>query len=1174
MKLLRVRGKGLASLSEEFEINFASPEIENAGLFMISGPTGAGKSTVLDAITLALFDRFPRLDTAGADKKTGDGSDEPEQADAPGAILTRGAGVGFAEVTFIGVDRNRYRSRWEVHRAHKRAGAPLQASKMKLVRVEASGLEKTLGGTKTETLEAIEEALGLSYTQFTRTVLLAQNHFDAFLTANGKERADLLEKITGEGIYALVSRRVFQLAGEKRATLSKVLEIAGQIVLLDDQKLAEIAAEQEKLNISLAELTDAHKALITAATWWENDRRFSQQLTGAANHANACETALTGLASEKDELRKTKLALSFEPILRVVDDANSRLETTKAAFVQCHQVQEARSKDMANATDALRKASEASDNLNTLCMEFEPIWAKATELDEGIKYDQNLAAEANRFVEEKGRAADKEAAKLKSLQTTKEELSAKINEEKATVERLSNATAVAERITEVGTAYDKYLQHRRDATEAGSKHDDARKCLSDEETAAGKLKDQSDSIDNDLKSLGEQLKPLAEQLTASAPQSVRGDFQRASSLRTTLTRLQGCAEQIQGGVTRRTAALKAREDATRKHAEATAAIVQADSQIPILKARLEEAEAALKLFQAALSDEAEQLRSSLREGDPCPVCGSREHPMHDSNLVEKTNAYKHRIDELSDQLQAANNSVGQAKASLEAAGAASKNAEQIIANEDVALSRLGCAWTSALDQVLEMSEVSELIGLDPQSAPTLQVVSAVMRSTEERVTDLEGRCKAVDKLTATIEKLTTAEKTTRLRKQQIDTSHKEAAERVAKWRSQVLVLEERVGTVLKSLGEYETLLGSFLLPMDISIEELQARPEQIVVAALARAEEFISARQRLDDAVRRSEKLEPEIASASTSAALLREDAKNARARLDELAAKLTGLRNERAGLLDNEPTAEHQNRHRKALGDAVASVEKAREQRGLVAIALAKADANVRNAEEARKKAGENLEREMQKIIAALEPHSWDLDTLRGLVARGQSWVDQTEALLRVAEDKFTGAKRSVEDADQALRSHRQGDAQPSQSMQEIAVATSENETRRDTANRRLGELGSQLAEDTKNREAYSRYVTQIEAAKKNCVVWDAVNQAVGSTDGTKFRKFAQGLTFDALLGLANDQLRLLSPRYRLARAPGDDLSLQVIDQDMGDEIRGVRSLSGGERFLCPSRSPCRCQN
>lgn len=1039
MKLLRVRGKGLASLSEEFEINFASPEIERS-----AAPSSRGK--------------------------------------------------------------------W--------SNSP---------RVIAS-----------------------------RTV-----DFPAPVGPEIINKPALLEKITGEEIYALVSRRVFQLAGEKRATLGKLQEVAGQVVLLDHQKLAEIASEQEKLTLSLAELTDAHKALSSAATWWENDRRFSQQLTAAEEHAKACEAALKDLASEKDQLRKTKLALSCEPILRVVDDANSSLETANTAFAQCDQVQKARSKDMEDASDALRKASETSDKLNTLCKDFEPIWAKAAELDQGIKFAQNQAAEANQYAEEKVRAADKEAGRLQSLQSSKEGLAAKIREEKATVERLSNATVVAERITEVRTAYDKYLQHRRDATEAGSKHDDARKCLSDEETAGGKLQDQSDSIDNDLKSLGEQLKPLAEQLAASDPQSVRGDFQRASSLRTTLTRLQGCAEQIQGGVTRRTAALKAREDATRKHAEATAAIVQADSQIPTLKARVEETEVALKLFQAALSDEAEQLRSSLREGDPCPVCGSGEHPMHDSNLVEKTNAYKHHIDELSDQLQAANNSVSQAKASLEAAGAAIKNAEQIIANEDVALSRLGCAWTSALGQVAEMSEVSELIGLDPQSAQTLQVVSAVMRSTEERVVDLEGRCKALDKLTATIEKLTTAEKTTRLRKQQIDTSHKEAAERVARWRSQVLVLEERVGTVLKSLGEHETLLGAFLAPMDISIEELQARPEQIVAAALARAEELISARQRLDEALRRSDKLEPEIASASTSAALVREDAKNARARSDVFAAKLAGLRNEREGLLDNESTAEHQNRHRKALGDAVASVEKAREQRGFVAIALAKADADVRNAEEARKKAGKDLDREMQKIIVALEPHSWDLDTLRGLVALGQPWVDQTEAIIRAAEDKFTGAKRSVEDADQALRSHRQGDAQPSQSMEEIVVATSDNETSRDTANRRLGELGSQLAEDTKNREAYSRYVTQIEAAKKDCVVWDAVNQAVGSTDGTKFRKFAQGLTFDALLGLANDQLRLLSPRYRLARAPGDDLSLQVIDQDMGDEIRGVRSLSGGERFL-----------
>ena len=99
--------------------------------------------------------------------------------------------------------------------------------------------------------------------------------------------------------------------------------------------------------------------------------------------------------------------------------------------------------------------------------------------------------------------------------------------------------------------------------------------------------------------------------------------------------------------------------------------------------------------------------------------------------------------------------------------------------------------------------------------------------------------------------------------------------------------------------------------------------------------------------------------------------------------------------------------------------------------------------------------------------------------------------------------------------------------------------------------------------RVNHAAYLEQIVATKAICDTWDAVNHAVGSADGTKFRRFAQGHTFGVLLELASDQLLLLAPRYGLSRAPGVDLSLQVIDRDMGEEVRGVRSLSGGERFL-----------
>ena len=71
----------------------------------------------------------------------------------------------------------------------------------------------------------------------------------------------------------------------------------------------------------------------------------------------------------------------------------------------------------------------------------------------------------------------------------------------------------------------------------------------------------------------------------------------------------------------------------------------------------------------------------------------------------------------------------------------------------------------------------------------------------------------------------------------------------------------------------------------------------------------------------------------------------------------------------------------------------------------------------------------------------------------------------------------------------------------------------------------------------------------------------AIGSADGAKFRRFAQGVTLDRLAALADRHLSTLAPRYRLTRTEG--LGLAIVDRDMGDERRSTRSLSGGERFL-----------
>jgi len=187
MRILAIRGKNLASLAEPFEILLNSGPLEQAGLFAITGQTGAGKSTILDALCLALYDKIPRLPDGhgfAVGHKDEDESLRVVSTDVR-SILRRGTSNAYAEVDFIGKDKHHYRARWEVSKARGKADGRLQAQEVTLSKIDDG---QRIGQGKKNTLEKICELIDLNFDQFRRSVLLAQGDFAAFLKAK-KRRA-------------------------------------------------------------------------------------------------------------------------------------------------------------------------------------------------------------------------------------------------------------------------------------------------------------------------------------------------------------------------------------------------------------------------------------------------------------------------------------------------------------------------------------------------------------------------------------------------------------------------------------------------------------------------------------------------------------------------------------------------------------------------------------------------------------------------------------------------------------------------------------------------------------------------------------------------------------------------------------------------------------------------
>lgn len=274
MKILAIRGRNLASLEGDFEIDFTVEPLLSAGIFAISGPTGAGKSTLLDTMCLALFARTPRTDQAKENNvKLQDVSNEQLSQSDPRFLLRRGTSSGFAEVDFMALNGHRYRTRWSVARARDKENGRLQNPRLALYNLDKEEEEQ---GTRSDLQARIIDLIGLTFEQFTRSVLLAQNDFSTFLKAEQGEKASLLEKLTGTELYSAISRQIFARNARAKEAFDLIQTRIQGIELLTDE-------EENDLRTRLAgtekELQRVEKAKAEQQALQEAVRSIEQQIT-------------------------------------------------------------------------------------------------------------------------------------------------------------------------------------------------------------------------------------------------------------------------------------------------------------------------------------------------------------------------------------------------------------------------------------------------------------------------------------------------------------------------------------------------------------------------------------------------------------------------------------------------------------------------------------------------------------------------------------------------------------------------------------------------------------------------------------------------------------------------------------------------------------------------------
>ncbi|WP_372399383.1 AAA family ATPase [Azospirillum sp. HJ39] len=1150
MRILAVRGANLTSLDGSFAIDFDREPLRRAGLFAITGPTGAGKSTILDALCLGLFDRMPRLPEGRGEMLGADGDPNGIRTTDVRSILRRGAGSGWAEVDFVGIDGDAYRARWEVRRARQKAQGALQLQSMSLSSLDG---ERRYGDGKKSVLDEIERRLGLSFEQFRRAVLLAQGDFATFLKAPPRERSALLELLTGTEVYSRLSVAAHERAGAERQTLDTLEAQGGGIGVLADEDRAALQAEAADAASAVQAGEQALALTRAAMAWHERDAQLAAAVEQAQAAARTAEEAWAGAETRRGAAARLRSLLPVRPFL---EDADRTAGDAAAAAAAVDRATAAWESARLAVEESTGRHGDARRRLEAACTAqagAEPDLERAADLDGRIAA---LTGEGD-AAEAAAQAAMQRSAKArKAVQDIGTALSA-AQTESARLDSWLRGQAGFEPVAADWERWDRLLDRHQAAARTGDAARRERMARESElavltaaveaaESRAAEAKDHCIAAETALEALRAEAVPsLDDARTARAEAGRRRDGLRA---------LLATGEMRRRLSADRTAAETERVRLLAEAGRDGAAAQELAERRNERRAAADEAERTLQRLLLARREDVKSLRGRLEEGEPCPVCGSDSHPWAGTGatpLDRVTREQEAHLAGLREDLAA----MVARHAALEAAAQAARAGADGLAARLAAMAReadeLTARWTAQAAAAGWSGDCNALADMAAALDGVEQRLAGIAAD-EEQALDHHRRLDAAQQEQRRLEATAAA----------LATESEAARQRLAEGRQAAALaaaaLERAEGDRDAALAE----LAEGLAGETDWRTRLERDSEGFRSALAERVAEHRAKSDALARAGREVERASGEraVQSAELDAALRAEE--EARQRAADLAGRLAEARTARNALLGGRAVVAV----RKALADerqaADTLVEKATIVRQDAAARLSAAERERETRDEAARLYAGKAVVARERLERATDERSIGLEEIRRLLAAPDAGLEAEERALAALE-RARGDALLVVDERRRQRDGHHAAGRPAQTAEEAAAAADGTGTILERDRDRLGSARGRLEADDANRLRLAGLSAAMEAQRARCALWGKMAQLIGSANGQKMRNFAQSLSLDLLLTHANRHLEDLARRYRLERVAGADLEIQVVDREMGDERRGVHSLSGGELFL-----------
>ncbi|WP_086479293.1 SbcC/MukB-like Walker B domain-containing protein [Oceanospirillum sanctuarii] len=1193
MKILSVRLKNLNALKGEWKIDFTQQPFDGSSLFAIVGATGAGKTTLLDAICLALYHETPRLQVSGSDNQ----------------LMTHHTQDCLAEVEFA-VNGAVYRAFWAQRKAAKTLR--LQAPTVELADSEG----KILASKITDKNRLIEEITGLDFNRFTKSMLLSQGQFAAFLNASDSERAGLLEKLTGTEIYGQISERIYLRHKEEQDAVTQLKYRLEGVELLTPDQIAEYEAALKQKEAELKSVTPLQKRLQTELDAFKQLDVLWQKNEQAEFTLKAAQAAFKEHKDVLSALEKAGPAQKIQPHfqkMKELEQNKATAEEQKTQLEQAHQLQEGerqKAEHRFNTAETALKAdkahkAEAEKRLNE---ELAPLDEEIRRLESQVKEQQRLLEP-----EDKQRLA---------LESQKQQLAADLNQQQGYLQQnrqwLENnayCAPLAEQLPALAEQFKRRFELYQEHQQHTELHKSVAQQLQQIQQQLEPLEQQTKGFEADRNALRQQLEPLEQQLS-------KHPLHNDDQTRSILNELYQLSEPAQQLVYLQQESLKLREQLQQQQKDSGQYSQQAAS--------LEKERAALREEYKKLSSHLQDLerllererqisalqdaRNRLQPDEACPLCGSHEHPgIHEyqgivlSETESRVQQMRTQLEQTRKQGEQFTNQIDQLKVRIESLTQEQQQKQQSLQQAETGWQQTSVQLGGIISRLKELlnnqsvgdlsptleavihcyDQISGLSNIQPDfslaASQTLKNSTQILQSASN---ERDGLKQQIWKLQQQIQqreagyqdsltKIHALQKQVERFSSQLD----QAQTASDKFVQQIGLIEQGLSQSLNQLG-FETALPELL-----SGSEQQ---DQLIIQLRQQVTEWQQASENQRQGEQKLRELQLQLNNLHAQIAEQGDRCQQISSQLDVLKKSWQELKEERHLAFGSATLEEERIRLQAQLEQSEKHLEQMRVQ---FAQHKEKADelkarhsqqvSYCRDAEEKLRVAEENWQATLeaspfktQKAFEQALPDAVEYEAWQALKTELDDALREAEVTLRVNQDTLTQFVRSVDqddsESDETTVWRALSDELSNKNVNaalrkipQLEKTLTEQEQATEMLKTELTEQRQILKQDQQRREGLKSLAEEIDQQQQKADLWAQMNHMLGSANGDKFRRFAQGLTLEYLIELANRQLLQLHDRYQLRRKADAELEIEILDTWQADAVRDTRTLSGGESFL-----------